>query len=114
MKNSKQLISKWMHVKRAENAVTLTPEERDWLEENHTIRIRMSEQAPYLFSKAGVPVGIIVDLIDVINKKTGIRFDFVIPSPPFSEDLKGIIQHTGPDVLGSLTPTTERKEEDSV
>ena len=104
------LVSKWMHVKRAENTVTLTPEERLWLEENHTIRIRMSEQAPYLFSKAGVPVGIIVDLLDVINRETGIRFDFVIPSPPFSEDLKGIIQHTGPDVLGSLTPTTERKK----
>jgi len=90
--------------------VSLTAEERAWIEQSHTVRVRVTDQAPYCYHKGGKPFGIAVDYLNTVSKQTGIKFHFVIPSPPFSVDLKGLIQHKGPDLLGSLTPTPEREK----
>ena len=90
--------------------IKLTSEEQTWLADNHTVRVRGTDQAPYMFFRNGKAVGISADLIRIISEYTGINFHFVIPSPPFSADLQSLIQHTGPDLFGSLTPTQERKK----
>ncbi len=95
---------------KAEPTIVLTPDERAWLVQNHTIRVRVTDQPPYFYNKDGEPAGIAVDFLNTVSKRTGIKFHFVIPSPPFSEDLRGLIQHTGPDLFGTLTPTPEREK----
>ena len=102
------IITKWSYLPEKQDTIELTDEERDWIDQNHKVRVRVSEQAPYMYSEDGAPIGIIVDLLDTISERTGIKFHFVIPSPSFHVDLQGLIQHTGPDLLGSLTPTHER------
>ena len=104
------IVAKWVQLPRQKEVIALTSEERAWLEQHHTVRVRVSEQAPYMYSKDGSPSGIIVDLLNVVSERTGVKFHFVIPSPLFSVDLQGLIQHTGPDLLGSLTPTPEREK----
>lgn len=88
--------------------VVLTPEEQAWLAEQHTVRVRVSDNAPSTFIVDGKAVGIAPEFIEAISKRTGIKFRFIIPSPSFSEDLDGLIQHTGPDVIPSLQRTSER------
>lgn len=90
--------------------IELSPEEKIWLDNNHTVRVRVTDSAPYLYSKDGKPVGIAVDMINAVSERTGIKFHFVMPSPPFSADLKGLIQHAGPDLIATLMPTPEREK----
>ena len=90
--------------------VPLTLEERVWLAQDHTVRVRVTDFAPYLYTKDGKPVGIAVDLINAVSERTGINFNFVLPSPLFSDDLKGLIKHSGPDLIATLTPTPEREK----
>ena len=104
------IYRKWISVSEQEKTLELTDEEQTWLAQNHTVRVRGTDQAPYMFFRDGKAVGISADLIRIISEYTGINFHVVIPSPPFSADLQSLIQHTGPDLFGSLTPTQERKK----
>ena len=88
--------------------LVLTPEEQAWLAEQHTVRVRVADNAPSTFIVDGKAVGIAPEFLEAISKRTGIKFRFIIPSPSFSEDLDGLIQHTGPDVIPSLQRTSER------
>lgn len=91
-----------------EKRVTLTDAERIWLAQDRVARIRVTNVPPYLSVKDGKPIGIAADLIKAVSDRTGIKYRFENPSPPFSVDLKGIINHTGPDLIASLMPTPER------
>jgi len=102
-------FGQWPRLSKAAS-VPLTPEEQAWLKQDHTIRVRVTDHLPYLYAKDGKPVGIAVDLINAVSERTGIKFDFVMPSPPFSADLKGLIQHKGPDLIASLVSTPEREK----
>jgi PAS domain S-box-containing protein len=90
--------------------IELSPAEKTWLNNNYTVRVRVTDSAPYLYSKDGKPVGIAVDMINAVSERTGIKFHFVMPSPPFSTDLKRLIQHAGPDLIATLMPTPEREK----
>jgi len=90
--------------------IEFSPEEKTWLDKNHTVRVRVTDSAPYLYPKDGKPVGIAVDMINAVSERTGIKFHFVMPSPAFSTDLKGLIQHAGPDLIATLMPTPEREK----
>jgi len=109
-KEIEAIVSRWVQLPQLKEVIQFTAEERAWLKQNHTVRVRVTDQAPYVYSKDGNPVGIAVDLIRAISERTGIKFHFVIPSPSFSVDLQGLTQHTGPDLMGSLTPTPEREK----
>ncbi|MCJ7500231.1 transporter substrate-binding domain-containing protein, partial [bacterium] len=105
-----ELVEKWVQIPLPRGTVELSPGEKAWLKQDHTIRVRLGDQAPYAYLKGGKPLGISVDFLDVISKRTGIKFQYVTSSPPFFADLQGLIQHTGPDLLPSLTPSTEREK----
>jgi PAS domain S-box-containing protein len=108
-----RILKKWTWTsgsKPKDRRVELTPEEQTWLDNNHTVRVRVTDSPPYLYYKDGKPFGIAVDLINAVSERTGIKFHFVMPSPPFSVDLKGMIQHTGPDLISTLMPTPEREK----
>jgi two-component system sensor histidine kinase EvgS len=101
---------KWVQLPSQKEGIEFTAEEKAWLKQDHTVRVRLAEHAPYLYSKDGKPVGIAVDLINAVSERTGIKFQFAMASPPFSADLKDLIQHEGPDVITSLNPTPEREK----
>jgi PAS domain S-box-containing protein len=108
-----RILEKWTWTsgsKPKDRRVELTPEEQTWLDNDHTVRVRITDSAPYLYSKDGKPVGIAADMVNAVSERTGIKFRFVLPSPPFSADLEGLIQHTGPDLIATLMPTPEREK----
>jgi|GEM_PF-882184 len=104
------ITSKWSYLPQNTKALGFTPEERAWLEQNRVVRVRIGEYRPNYFTKDGKAFGIAIDMLHEIEQRTGIKFHFVIPSPPFAEDLKGLIEHTGPDLLPSLQSNVEREK----
>jgi signal transduction histidine kinase/ABC-type nitrate/sulfonate/bicarbonate transport system substrate-binding protein len=109
-KEIEAIVAKWVHLLQQKDVIELTSEERDWLKQNHTVRVRFSEHPPYIFSNDGKPVGIAVDLHKLVFERTGIKFQYGMASPPFTVSLKGLIQHTGPDLISSLAVTPEREK----
>jgi PAS domain S-box-containing protein len=104
------IVAKWTHLPEKQQVrVELTPEEQAWLAQNHTVRVRVGEYPPNYFIKNGKPFGIAIDILNEISKRSGIKFHFVIPSGSFSNDLKGLLEHTGPDIIPSLQSTPERE-----
>ena len=91
-------------------AIELTPDEKEWLAKNHTIRVRVGKHKPYQSFKNGRPVGISFDLLNAVSGLTGIRFQFEEPGISFADALKGITEHEGPDLLPSIMPTSEREK----
>ncbi|MFT5699064.1 MAG: PAS domain S-box-containing protein [Desulforhopalus sp.] len=113
IKQHSEIKQKWVGLNTEDKEIktSITPEEQLWIAKNHTIRVRVTDSPPYLYSEKGQAVGITVDLLKVISKRTGIKFHFVIPSPSFAKDLKGLIQHTGPDLIATLMPNPEREKD---
>lgn len=91
--------------------IELSKEEKAWLAQNHTIRVSFSQHPPYIYMKDGRIVGIVADLLDEISKHSGLTFQFQDQLNDFSQNLKGLKGHEGPDLIGALMPTTEREKE---
>ena len=90
--------------------IALTDEEKAWLAENHTVRVTFSDHAPYFYLKDGKVVGISVDILSKISEITGIKFQHENKLHQWSDELKGIREHTGPDLLTAIRQTPERKK----
>lgn len=93
-----------------EPVVSLTDEERAWLEQKHTVRVFSTNHAPLLFYKGGKPFGPAVDLLNEVSKRTGVKFDIAEPLRDFPSAMKGLIENEGPDVMAGLNPTPEREK----
>ena len=91
--------------------VELTPEERAWLAENHTVRVRVSDWPPYMITQP-MPSGVAVDYFEAIAKRIGFKVEFVPSSLTWSEsmaDVRGPRQHF--DLLLTMNRTNERAKE---
>jgi ABC-type amino acid transport substrate-binding protein len=88
----------------------LTHEERAWLAEKHTVRVRVFDWPPYMFTR---PVsGIAVDYLDAIAKRLGFKVEFVTTQISWTdalEDVKGVRKHF--DLLPTMIRTAERERE---
>lgn len=111
-KQHSDIKQKWvaLNMEDKKRKISLTPEEKAWISKSHPIRVRVTDSPPYLYSENGQAVGITVDFLKTVSERTRIKFHFVIPSPPFAEDIKGLIQHTGPDIIATLMPNQEREK----
>jgi two-component system sensor histidine kinase UhpB len=92
-------------------AVSLTARERAWLARNPTVRVGLGEYPPTMSVKDGRPFGIAIDFLEQVALRTGIRFRYDGGTVPFSERLKGIMAHAGPDLLPSLQRTPAREKQ---
>jgi len=101
-------FGKWPQV--SAKKVHLTPEEKAWLAQNHTIRVRFNQHPPYFYLKDDKVVGLAVDLLNKVSQYAGITFQQEGQSH-FSDLLKGLIEHTGPDVVSAIMPTPKREED---
>lgn len=87
----------------------LTAPERQWLATHPEINLRiMSTWPPINFiSRNGKPTGIGVDLANLLEKRTGLKFN--IQPDHFSENLKAV-KNKNADALMDVTPKPERAE----
>ena len=92
-------------------SISFTEEEQAWIAENHTIRVTFSEVPPYFYFKDGKVHGIAVDFLNTISENTGINFQFEKKPYRFAEELKGLKEHTGPDLVSAIMPTPEREKD---
>jgi len=92
-------------------SISFTEEEQAWIAEDHTIRVTFSEAPPYFSFRGGKVHGIAVDFLNTISENTGIKFQFDKKPYRFAEELKGLKEHTGPDLVSAIMPTPEREKD---
>jgi ABC-type amino acid transport substrate-binding protein len=89
--------------------ISLTPAERAWLAQNHTVRVRAADYEPYLIIREGEPKGISIDYIRLISERAGINIEIIKETRSFGEAFESFKELNGPDWLPHLTPTIERE-----
>jgi len=104
------ITAKWSSLSQQLKPIGLTAEERSWLEQGHTVRVRVGDYPPNSFMTDGKPAGIAIDLLKEVSRRSGIQFDFVSYSIPFGEALTRLTEHSGPDLLPSIQSTSEREK----
>ena len=91
--------------------IQLTAEERAWLDAHHTVRARISDYPPYMFSKP-TPAGLSVDYLTAAAKRFGFKVELVpatLAWPEALQDVIGARRHY--DLLPTMTPTTQREQQ---
>jgi PAS domain S-box-containing protein len=89
----------------------LTSEERAWLDQKHTVRVRIADWPPYLIVKDDQPPqGIVIEYLKLIGERTGIRFKHEVTDQPFAEFLDRMKQRQGPDMTAVIVPTPKREQ----
>ena len=104
------IVARWVRPPEQKGVVKLTAAQEAWIAQNHTVRVRLSEHPPLMFTKDGKPVGIAVDLMNVVSERTGVALEFTSGPLPFPAALEGLVRHEGPDVIARLNPTPEREK----
>ena len=91
--------------------ILLTEEDQAWLDQRHTVRVRVAATPPFLMTNP-LPQGISVDYLKVIGKRFGINFSFVenseITWKEVVNDLTG--EHKYLDLLPFITRTPAREQ----
>lgn len=92
-----------------ESGLNLTEEEKAWLSAHPIIRIGIDAgYAPYSFlDKNGSFIGVAPDLISLISKKLGVKFE-AIPGLTWPQIVQGSREHTL-DIIATAVSTEERK-----
>jgi len=91
--------------------IHLSTEERAWLDEKHTVRVRISDRPPYMIPSP-VPAGIAVDYIDTIAKRIGFKVEFVGSSLGWTESMRDVREARRHfDLLATMSRTPEREKE---
>ena len=91
--------------------VPLTSEERAWLDQKHTVRVRIADWPPYQIVKDNEPAqGIVIEYLKLIIDRTGIKFKYEVTDQPFAEFLASMKQHQGPDMTAVIASTPEREQ----
>ena len=107
----KEIKKKWIFYDKQDHAepINLSEKERAWLARNPTVRVGLADYPPTISVKGGKPFGIAIDILDRVSERTGIQFRYDTRPVPYSERLKGVMEHSGPDLLPSLQRDPERE-----
>jgi PAS domain S-box-containing protein len=103
------ITARWIHLPQPKKVIELTQEERVWLKQNHTVRVRVSNFPPYMFLEKDEITGIVIDYLNLIAQSTGVKFELVPETRPWQEALQSMMNLQGPDLMTSLSPIAERK-----
>ncbi len=90
-------------------AMQLTPEEKAWLEQGHTVRARIGNFPPYAYWEQG-PKGIAVDTIKLIAENIGFEVQFVKKPFQWKKALELIKAHQEFDMIPVIINTPERRK----
>lgn len=93
----------------AAGRLVLTDAERAWMSAHPVVRIAVNTaDAPYTFiDSAGEFAGVHADLLKMIGRRTGLRFE-VVPHTTIGE-LEGDLRTGRADMVATLMPTAERR-----
>jgi ABC-type amino acid transport substrate-binding protein len=65
--------------------LNLTAQERAWLTQNRTVRVRIADWPPYLIVKGDEPPqGIVIEYLKLIGERTGVMFKHEVTDQPFA------------------------------
>ncbi len=105
------IVIKWLRTPEQEEAITLSTEEKAWLNQNHTVRVRAVDWPPYLIIKENeLPQGIAIEYLKLISKRTGINFEYEVGNQPFAEFLESMKQRRGIDMTALIVQDVEREQ----
>ena len=105
------IVARWLKIQEPEERVQLNGTERAWLEQNQTVRVRMIDWPPYMIiNENKPPQGITVEYLKLIEKKTGINFEYDVTKQPFAEFLESIKHRHGPDMAPLIIQTPDREQ----
>ncbi len=105
------IVAKWIQLPQQKSAIAFTAEERAWLDQKHTVRVRIADWPPYLIVKDDQsPQGIVIEYLKRIAERTGISFKHEVTDKPFAEFLESMKQRQGPDMTTVIVPTPEREQ----
>jgi ABC-type amino acid transport substrate-binding protein len=104
------IIAKWSYLSKKQDTIELTPEERTWLDQNHTVRVRVADYPPFIIvRKDKKSAGMSMDYLNLIADRTGIKFKYVFETLPRQEALEGLKQRQGPDLIQCMVRTPDRE-----
>ena len=105
------IIRRWIDTPFREKTIELTDEEKDWLAQIRTIRVRTVDYPPYQILKGNeAPQGIVIEYLKLIENRTGIEFKYEVTDQPFAEFLESMKQGNGADMTALIMPTPEREQ----
>ena len=105
------IIRRWIDIPVREKTIELTDEEKDWLAQIRTVRVRTVDYPPYQILKGNeAPQGIVIEYLKLIENRTGIEFKYEVTDQPFAEFLESMKQGNGPDMTALIIPTPEREQ----
>jgi PAS domain S-box-containing protein len=88
----------------------LTLKQKEWLAQQHNVRIWVSNMPPYMkVTKGRPPEGIAIDYLSLITQRTGIKFSYQVIDRPFSELLENMKQGQYFDLVPIIVPRRERQ-----
>lgn len=89
--------------------IVLTDAETAWLKQNHTVRVRVGEWPPFMFSEGKVE-GIAIEYLEHIFKQHNISYSYIISKEVSWKDaLNFIREHREVDMVPTVKITEERK-----
>jgi two-component system sensor histidine kinase EvgS len=105
------ITAKWTETSRERiSRAELTPEEKDWLNKKHTVRVRVGNHPPWSMNTPE-PKGMAIDYLNIIGELYGISFNFVPDNEPWIEGFKDLAgKHLRFDLYPTATRTLERLE----
>ena len=93
-----------------DSTLPLSPEEKSWLSENHTVRVRLGNAPPFMLTDGKIR-GIAIDYLTHIFNRNGIKFQYVSESDvTWPQALHYIEQHEVVDMVPTAKITDERKK----
>jgi len=96
---------------RSERQVVLTDAEQRWLDARHTVRARVSDWPPYMFTQP-TPAGAAVDYLEAVARRFGFAVEFVPDSVGWSESMRDVKEERRHfDVLLTMHRSSEREKD---
>ncbi len=103
------IISKWSYLPKQVESTELNQDEKEWIAQKHTIRVRIVNFPPYTILGQGKPTGIVPDYLKRITEQTGVKFKLESTSSSYAEALRGLQNLEGPDVIPSMMFSPEER-----
>ena len=102
------MAAKWTYAP-VQKAIDFSPGEIAWLEQKHTVRVRVGEFPPYMFIEEDKITGMVIEYFNMITQRSGVRFQFVTETRPWQEAVESLMNLQGPDIITSISPLAERE-----
>jgi PAS domain S-box-containing protein len=93
-----------------ENPIALTEAELNWLNQKHTVRVRVGNWPPFIFTDDKIQ-GIAIDYLESVFQRHGIKFKYITDKEIMWKDALAFIrEHKTVDMVPTAKITNDRKK----